>query len=170
MFRFERNYPFLPFIPMSVENNPTRQDILNFLQNENVANIATVNENGKPDSSTIYYFVEKNFDILFLTKKETEKYKNIQNQNEVVLIVTNPQKKVVVKIRGSAIEMKNDPNIITDMTSSLAKKLNVKDNFDTVWPILKRNSGKIVLVKIKPQEIRMSIYSEEGLNEKTVQV
>lgn len=144
---------------MSIEN------LLRFLKKENLATIATVNEEKKPDAATIHYIVKDNLDIFFLTKRETGKYKNIQRQNDVVLIVTNAEDLETVKIKGNAYVVTDDPNIISDIISTLAQAKNFMSDLDKLLPIIKRNAGEMTAMKIRPYEIRLSKYNRESLEE-----
>lgn len=143
----------------------TIHNLLRFLKKENLATIATVNDNNKPDAATIHYVVRDNLDIFFLTKKETGKYKNIQRQNEVVLIVTNAEDLETVKIRGNAFTVKGDSAIVSEIVTTLAHSEKFIADLDKLLPIIKRNAGEMVVVKIKPYEIRMSRYHMESLQE-----
>lgn len=61
----------------------SRQEVLKFLGDSKSGTLATVTQEGKPHADTIYYTVDDNFDISFLTEIGTLKYKNIQYQNDV---------------------------------------------------------------------------------------
>jgi len=143
----------------------TIHNLLRFLKKANLGTIATVNGDNKPDAATIRYIVKDNLDIFFLTKKETGKYKNIQRQSEVVLIVTNAEEPETVKVRGNAFPVTDDPNIISEIVTTLAQSEKFIADLDKFLPIIKRDAGEIVAMKIRPHEIRMSKYNMESLEE-----
>lgn len=141
-----------------------KERTLKFLEGNSLAVISTVTKEGKPDGSAVYYLIEKNFDIFFITKKGTSKYKNIHHLNEVVLTVTNTATKETAKIKGKA-EPVNKAAFNIEIMEKVAGKLNHDDDFETILPILKRDSGDILTIKIQPYEITMSDYSTDELNE-----
>lgn len=105
------------------------------------------------------------FDFYFLTKKETAKYKNIEKHNEVVLTVTNAAEQVAIKIRGKALLVEDEDKIITEIITTLAHSENFIADLDKLLPIVKRDAGKIVAMKIIPYEIRVSKYKMTTLQE-----
>lgn len=141
-----------------------RDHVLKFLEGNSLAVISTVTKEGKPDGSAVYYLIEKNFDIFFITKKGTAKYKNIHHLNEVVLTVTNTATNETVKIKGKA-EPVNKAALNIEIMENVAGKLNRDDDFETVLPILKHDAGEILAIKITPYQITMSDYSGEEANE-----
>ena len=141
-----------------------REHTLKFLEGNSLAVISTVTKEGKPDGSAVYYLIEKNFDIFFISKKGTAEYKNIHHLNEVVLTVTNTATNETAKIKGKA-EPVNKAALTIEIMENVAGKLNHDDDFETVLPILKREAGDIMAIKIKPYQITMSDYSGEDVNE-----
>ncbi len=141
-----------------------RDHVLKFLEGNSLAVISTVTKEGNPDGSAVYYLIEKNFEIFFITKKGTAKYKNIHHLNEVVLTVTNTATNETVKIKGKA-EPVNKAALNIEIMENVAGKLNRDDDFETVLPILKHDAGEILAIKITPYQITMSDYSGEEANE-----
>jgi general stress protein 26 len=144
----------------------SRQEVLKFLGDSKSGTLATVTQEGKPHADTIYYTVDDNFDISFLTEIGTLKYKNIQYQNDVFFVVTNIEKKITAHIKGTA-SLVTDKDSLKIIMERIAVMLNGGESFDTVLPILKRDDGNLVVVKISPEEIRFSDYGGNGLQEET---
>ena len=138
-----------------------------FLKSEKLGTLSTVTEEGKPDGAAIYYVVKNDWEIHFLTKKNTGKYKNILQNEDVVLTVTNLETQETVKIRGKAVPISNPATIVMDIITALAHSKGMVLNLDKVVPIIKRDGGEIVAVKIIPEEIRMSVYILEAMEEET---
>ncbi len=145
----------------------SKQQIHEFLSQNKMGTLATVTKEGKPHADTIYYTIGDSFEICFLTETGTLKYKNIQYHNDVFFVVTNPEKKVTAHIKGIA-SLVTDKDSLKTMMEHFAVILNGEESFDTVLPILKRDDGNMVVVKISPEEIRFSDYGGKGLQEETL--
>lgn len=144
----------------------SKQEVLKFLGENKLGTLATVTKSGKPHADSIYYTADDNFEICFLTETGTLKYENIQHQNDVFFVVTNPEKKITAHIKGTA-SLVTDKDSLKIMMERVAVMLNGGDSFDTVLPILKRDDGNLVVVKISPEAIRFSDYGGNGLREET---
>lgn len=78
-----------------------RKEALKFLSNSTTAVVAT-SLDGQPHASAVYYDVDKDFNIYFLTKQNTQK--NIQaglNKRVALVIGTGPEL-ISAQIRGQA--------------------------------------------------------------------
>ncbi len=148
-------------------NHIDKEVIFTFLENHRLGTLCTVSRDGGPDGAAVYYFIDKGFNIFFITKTNTEKYKEIRQNPDVVLVVVDENTKDIAKIRGKASAL-TDQKVITGLFEKLADKLNTGETFDTVLPILKREGGNISAIKITCKSIRMSRYGGEDLQEETV--
>lgn len=144
-----------------------RETAFEFLRQNKLGVLATITREGKPHADAIYYVVDDNLEVSFLTEVGTSKYKNIQHLSDVFFVVTDVGKKITAHIIGKAL-LVTDKDSLTIMMSKVAKMLNSGGSFDTVLPILKRDDGNLVVVKIKPEEIRLSDYGSDELSEFTV--
>jgi len=145
----------------------SKEIVMEFLLRNKLSTRATITKEVKPEADTIYYFIEPNFDIFFLTNSGTQKYKNIQYQDDVCMVVTDAEKKITAKIKGKAA-LVLDKDFPKKILEKIAQMANTGDKFDTVYPILKRNDGALVVMKIIPFEIRYSDYGGDGIEEGTV--
>jgi len=148
-------------------NEKNKKEVMDFLKNEVLATLATVTPKGKPDASCIYYVLDENNNLLFLTGKETTKCKDIENQNEVVLVLTNEHKKETLKIHAKC-EIIADADLSTFVVNELAKKLNAGEKTDDILPVLQRKSTELVVIKVKPYQLLFSIFTEEGMRETAI--
>lgn len=152
----------------------TKEEILDFLNNQRLATVATVKESGLPDAASVYYVVNEDGDLFFLTRKETGKFKNIQQSGEVVVVVTDREKLETVKIQGKAVPMIGDFSIIEKVVTRLATARSgfsaeagefIAD-LDKLLPLLKRHEeGGIVAIRVVPYKVRISRYATESLEE-----
>jgi general stress protein 26 len=147
--------------------NP-KEIVLDFLKKNTLGILATVTVDGKPHADAVYYTIDSSFDISFLTETGTLKYTNVAHKNDVFFVVTDIESKITVHVKGKA-SLVRDKDSLTSMMNKVANMLNGGDSFDTVLPILKRDDGNLVVIKITPEEIRFSDYGVKGLVEETIE-
>ncbi len=141
--------------------------IKNFLKNNRLAILSTVDEKGLPHAAPIYYISDEALNFFFVTPIETQKSINIDFQNEVVLTITDEQKKETVEVKGKS---KKDKTLLGGIIEKLAKKLNENSKFNTNLPLLSHKNQERTVVIINPYEIRMRKYYEDRLEEKTLKL
>lgn len=141
-----------------------KKDILTFLKRHTTAVFSTVNKEGRPDAAPLYFVVNDDFDLFFITSDKTQKYLNISFQNETVLTVTDEQTLETVQIRGKAQE---NQKLLSEIVTLLAEKLTDKLDFPIIFPMLK-HEGQRVVIQVKPYEIRWRKYTDDGLSEKKI--
>lgn len=141
--------------------------INDFLKNHNTAVISTVNSKGTPDGATIYYTSKKNFEIYFVTPNNSQKAKNIKFNKEVVLTISDEDQKATMQLRGKAYQTKN---LSTFLIFEIAEKLSRRSNEIKILPFLKHTNEDKIAVKVKPNEICLRQYDENGLAEKLIKL
>src|SRR5688572_25007525 len=73
-----------------------------FLRDRSIAVISTVSESGQPMAATIYFTSDENFNFFFMTKNFSRKYKNLETNPLVALVVGAENEPVTVQIQGKA--------------------------------------------------------------------
>jgi general stress protein 26 len=79
----------------------TQKKFFEFIKSKNVAAISTVSADNQPMSATIYYIVDDNFTFYFMSKN-TNKIRNIQNNNKVALLISRENAPISAQIHGVA--------------------------------------------------------------------
>ncbi len=129
-----------------------KEDVLNFLRENSTAVLATAYQN-RPRVSTIYYFVDDEFNFYFATKRKTSKYINISINPEVAFVVGTGPEHISVQAHGIAdiVVKEEERERLLDL---LVGKQNLKGV--KLWPIdeLKHlKDGYKVLFKVVPEEL-----------------
>ena len=83
-------------------SSKVKEEVLSFLKRNNTAVIATI-QKGKPQASTIHYIVDDEWNIYFLTHRNTSKYVNISSNEQVAVVVGTGPKHITVQAMGIAI-------------------------------------------------------------------
>lgn len=135
-----------------IDNKELKEDVLNFLQENSTAIVATVFKN-RPRVSTVYFFVDDEFNFYFATKRKTSKYINISINPEVAVVVGTGPEHISVQAHGTADLIVNEEEK-ERLINMLVGKQNLKGV--KLWPIdeLKnlKDSYK-VLFKVVPDEL-----------------
>ncbi len=134
-----------------------QQRILSFLEDTPVGVLASVDPNGDPHGVVIYFVIDGDFNVYFLTRAETRKYDNLKRHNHAMLTVFDPQSQTTAQITGRAEEITDNYQI-----NQIANKMveaNFKASESDVPPITKLNAGEAVAFKIVPVQIRMAVYA-----------
>lgn len=130
--------------------------IRNFLQSQRSGVLATGDNAGNPHAATVYFSLEDDFCLLFATKTETQKYKNIAENERVAFVCYDEKTQTTVQITGRA-ETVDDPDKQQDMLNTIYRFSETisKTEFP---PIEKLFAGDYVVLRIVPQVIKMAIF------------
>jgi len=128
-----------------------------FLKKQDTAVIATVDVEGRPHNSVIYYVVGRDLMLHFVTKSSTVKYKNMLTNPYVSICVYDESKRFTIQATGKATELKEEDEQI-EVLNELAK---VRHNDHESWlpPISKLKAGKLVVVRVELSGIRLSDFA-----------
>ncbi|MBI1863070.1 pyridoxamine 5'-phosphate oxidase family protein [Candidatus Microgenomates bacterium] len=136
----------------------TTEALFAFIKEHPAAHLATVTHDGKPFASTVYVYANTSAEIYIATLEETEKFKNIQANRYVALVITDEVNQRTVQIQGTAAE-ETDPEVRMAMIQQLAQ---VQARNKSGWPppIIKLDKGRVRLVKVVPTWIRFSDFGD----------
>jgi uncharacterized protein YhbP (UPF0306 family) len=136
-----------------------QQHIYDFLKANPIGVLSSAAPNGDPHGAVIYFGVDEQLTISFLTKAKTRKYDNIKRHNNVALTVYEPQSQTTAQITGSAIEIENSDEINAVAGNNLSASL--KTSKAGLPPISKLDAGAAVAFVIKPIQIRLVSYGDK---------
>jgi general stress protein 26 len=136
------------------ENHPRIRDFLNA---HGVGILATASAEGIPHAATIYFIIDDDFNIYFITKEQTTKHNNLAANPHAALAVYDAKSQSTIQVTGSANEVHDIKQVeyifgrvleITHQTSGKNHKP----------PVSKINGGKYVAYRIKPKTLRMAEF------------
>lgn len=134
-----------------------RSKIVDFLDSHPVGVIATVNSDGNPHASTIYFSVDNDLNVSFTTKRDTNKHKNISQHDTVMLAAYDSESQSTVQLTGRATEV-HEPEQAQQIYRGTLRAADHTGE-DNVPPIAKIPAGPYVAYIIRPSDIWMSDYS-----------
>lgn len=129
------------------------REALEFLRSySKVGVLATVDEKGQPYASSVYFVMGHEFEVFFLTTKNTNKTKNIESNNKVAFSVGTGPEYIEVMIRGKAVP--TDASEQNKFLPLIADRIEENKGFS--WPVRKLEELKeqnLILYKISPEEV-----------------
>lgn len=133
------------------------QRMYDFLKDTPVAVLSTVDPEGNPHGSVIYYTIDKEFKFSFITKIETKKYDNLIHNNHVMLTVFEPLTQTTVQLTGKATEIEDGFQINAIAVSTLGASMKTSDS--GIPPLSKLEAGEVVGFEVSPVAVRMAVYA-----------
>jgi uncharacterized pyridoxamine 5'-phosphate oxidase family protein len=132
-------------------------NISDFVKAHSKAVIATVDVDNQPSTSVIFYVLDKNDELHFVTKSQTKKFENLKENNKAALTVVDDEKPIAVNITGSAIEVTDQT--IRDSIMQDVFKLSYSELHDYA-PIIKLHKGSFSVLKFIPKQAKMTDYTQ----------
>jgi len=147
----------VPEQTQSTSSSESEALIRDFLNSRRSGVLATSDTSGNPHGSVVYFSVGENFDIIFATKTETQKYKNIQQNDQVAFVCYDEQSQTALDMHGRA-EVATDPDTKTAALNAMfASSSDISKS--ELPPAEKLFAGEYVVLRLIPQVIRMAIYA-----------
>ena len=122
-----------------------KQKALEFLRERNTMVVSTVSDSGEPQASTVYFMADDNFNIYFLTFKESRKCENLKSNGKIAFVVgTGPE---VVTIQGGG-----NAEFLDEKEAQVFYELIEKVSFKSPWqwPVTLLAKEGFCTFKIKP--------------------
>lgn len=142
-----------------------KQRIHDFLSQTAIGVLSTVNPDGEPHGVVIYFNINADFGITFLTRSGTRKYDNLKHHNHLMLTVFDVVTQTTAQITGRAVEITDSYEINQVAASMLAISLKISE--PGLPPITKLEAGDYVAFTIQPVQIRMAVYARPDPGEYT---
>ena len=131
--------------------------IYDFLNDNPVAVLSSIDEAGRPHGAVIYYMINSQFEILFLTRSGTTKYQNLKHRPAAMLTVCNVPEQTTVQISGEASEI-TDPAVIKLIAQGVAEASS-RAGHQGRLPVQKLKGGEFAAFRIAPLQLRLANYA-----------
>lgn len=90
---------------MAINISESREHLLDFLKNNNVSVLATASNLGRPHAATVYVTFDQELNIYFVTRKGTQKSRNLHANSQAALAIYNAASQTTLQAEGTAIEV-----------------------------------------------------------------
>ena len=128
---------------------------LEFLKAHNVAVLSTIEPDGTPHAAVITTMTDDNFNFFFITKADTTKAKNIEQNKNAALTFVDVNILTTVQVKGLVHNLENAP----DYADTFLKVSEVVSKYISPPLAQLKNPGEFVLYKLEPTWLRFGDFS-----------
>jgi general stress protein 26 len=133
------------------------ESINDFIKKHATAVIATIDEDGQPSTSTIFYVINKKDEIHFVTKSQTTKSNNLNKDSRSAITVVDESKPMAVNMQGLATQVTD----VAERDEVMQRILKIShDKLKDFAPIIKLHRGSFMVFKFTPKEASMTDFSK----------
>lgn len=136
----------------------SKQKIYKFLNTHPVGTLSTTDEDGNPHASVVYFSVNEEFTITFVTRKRTRKYQNLQQDVRAMLVAFDTADQTTVQISGVVSRLEQSADIQQAMRD-MVKASYTTSKPGSPPPITKLEAGEYAAYQLLPQEIRYAVFT-----------
>lgn len=90
---------------MSIDTSESRSRIVDFLNQQGVGVLATADSSGKPHAATVYVTSDEPLNLYFVTKRDTQKCRNLQANPRAAIAVYNAATQTTLQAEGTVVEV-----------------------------------------------------------------
>jgi general stress protein 26 len=138
----------------------TKQAVYDFLQSHPIGALATVDLENNPHVTVVYFSVNEDFSVTFVTKEDTKKHSNLQHNNNAMLVCFEAVSQTTVQIAGEVTDISEEFEAQQAIKNTLDAA--IKTSEENLPPIMKLDAGYFVTYKLVPSHIRMAVFSMSG--------
>ena len=141
---------------MAIDITESREHLSSFLSKNQVGVLATVDATGKPHAATIYFTFDQQFDIYFITKKDTQKSRNLQHNNRAAIAVYDASSQATVQAEGTVVEVADAKQlewIFNDIWHTASKT-----SANSAPPQSQLLAGGYIVYKLAAPSLRMATF------------
>ena len=149
----------------SATSSESLQNINDFLRTHRSGVLATADSAANPHAAVIYATFNEDLTFTFVTKAETQKYKNIEENKACALAIYDESEQTSIQVTGTAeaIEDKDESYRVLNQSFKYSAELSHRE----LPPPEKLFAGEYVALRLKPQVIKMAVFArpESGADE-----
>lgn len=151
---------------MVLDIDESRQPTLEFLNNNHVGVLATADAKGRPHASTVYLVSDRVLNIYFVTKKETQKARNLAENPHASVALFDAETQVTVQIDGEVqpVEDMDAANRIFIEIQGIARRTSSSG----IPPVTELSAGGYITYRLSPSDVQMTTYGRNGINKEEV--
>ena len=141
----------------STSSSESADFIASFLNTHASGVLGTSTIDGEPHGAVVYFSLQADFGLTFATKVETQKYKDILENDQVSFVVYDEQAQTAVQVMGHVSTI-TDPKVSLEVIDHMyitSPKLSLPN----LPPADRLVAGRYVAFRLDPMVIKMAIYS-----------
>lgn len=138
-----------------------KQRIFDYLCANPLGVLSTTDSDGKPHGSVVYFCVNRDFRLFFLTRTETRKYDNLKHNDHLAITVFEPHSQSTAQVIGNADELAGD-DALSEVMAAISDA-SIKMSGTGELPISKLEAGEYVAFRVTPSQIRLAVYARPDI-------
>lgn len=146
---------------MQVDTSEKYAQIADYINRNPIAILGTVGKDGLPKGAAVYVYADREKHVVyFLTKNKTQKYINLQANEDVSLTIVNPQENSTLQASGKAFTA-HDSQALDAVTKQMVRV----NPSSSKWipPVSRLEAGQYVIVGITLQHARLAEFADMEL-------
>ena len=146
---------------MSLARKNVRLKAYEFLHSHRAATLATITTNKTPDAATVFYIVDNDLFIYFMTRVESRKFRNIEKHQEISMVITDENTMETIQLTGVAERIED----LKEESGALTK-LWTADYGNPNWPgpaaklFESGHSVQLAVLKVMPLEMTYASFEK----------
>lgn len=140
------------------ETTSNQHKIVTYIKGNPVMVVGTISKDGSPHGAAVYVCTTSSEQVYFVTKTETQKFKNIENNPHVSVTIVNPADNSTLQAVGRAYVEDNAQTI--EMIMGKMAEIYAHSS-DWLPPLAKLRAGPYQVVGIKLKHVRLAHFQGE---------
>lgn len=134
--------------------------VYGFLQQQHAGVLSTVTEDQTPWGSAIYFVVDEDLTVYFVTRQHTFKYQNLDKNPAVALTVFDEQNQTTVQLAGQVSKVPTEDYMDIVFTRLVA----IRPKHDINWapPLEKVYKGDYIPLRITPTRLQYANFKQQS--------
>lgn len=140
----------------SASSDTTEKRIKSFLDDHFSGVLGTSDMAANPHVAVIYYYSDQDFIVHFVTKRETQKYKNIEENRQVAFVIYDEKTQKSLQLFGYVKKDDSDLQRMQAVTNMANASLKLSGRLFP--PAEKLMAGEYVAFRLVPQVLKLASY------------
>lgn len=119
--------------------------------------LATSDSAANPHAAVIYFTLNDDLSFSFVTKTETQKYKNIEENKSVSLVAYDEKGQASVQVMGHVEKVADQDEAYKILNKTF--KYSAEVSHRELPPLEKLIAGEYVALRLIPQVIKMAVFA-----------
>jgi nitroimidazol reductase NimA-like FMN-containing flavoprotein (pyridoxamine 5'-phosphate oxidase superfamily) len=136
----------------------THQKVYEFLKHNPMGVLATVSSDGKPWGAAVYFVVDQDLTIYFVTRADTFKYQNIEERPFASLTVVDEEHQRTAQMAGEVTKLPYEQYM--DIFFGRLEKVAREETDGWAPPLHKVHAGNYIPLVLKPTKLQYADYGQ----------
>lgn len=144
---------------MAIDIIESREHLSDFLSKHGVGVLATSSTEGRPHAATVYLTYDQQLNIYFVTKKNTQKSRNLQSNNHAAIAIYDAASQTTVQAEGVVLEVTDVEQATWVINDIWRIALDISPTSPP--PQTRLTAGGYVVYKLITPSLRMATFMQQ---------